>query len=82
MITGVVERLRDGHDLGRDDAHAVMGVVMAGEASDTEIAELLVALRDKGETAEEIAGFADAMREHVVPVRPRRSATVQPFPRE
>ena len=76
MIDAAVDRLRDGHDLSRDDAHAVMSFVMAGEASEAQIADLLVALHDKGETAEEIAGFAEAMREHLVPVRPRRAPIV------
>ena len=45
-----------------------MGAVMAGEATPRQIAALLVALRLKGETADEIAACADAMRER----RPRR----------
>jgi anthranilate phosphoribosyltransferase len=76
VIDATVERLRDGHDLGRDDAHAVMGIVMTGAASDAQIAALLVALHAKGETADEIAGFAEAMREHVVAVRPQRTPIV------
>ena len=52
------------------------GLVMAGEATEAQIADLLVALHDKGETADEIAGFAEAMREHVVPVRPQRAPIV------
>ena len=50
---------------------------MSGDATPAQIAGVLVGLRAKGETADEIAGCADAMREHVVPVRPRerRSST-------
>jgi anthranilate phosphoribosyltransferase len=45
---------------------------MRGEATQAQIGGFLVALRLKGETADEIAGCAEAMREHVLPVRPDR----------
>ena len=45
---------------------------MRGETTQAQIAGFLVALRAKGETADEIAGCADAMRAHVLPVRPQR----------
>jgi anthranilate phosphoribosyltransferase len=54
----------------------VMGEIMAGEATPAQISGFLVALRAKGETADEIAGCAEAMREHVVQVRPSRSDVV------
>src|SRR2546423_3662382 len=66
----------DGRDLSREEARAVMGEVMAGEATPAQIAGFLVALRVKGETADEIAGCAEAMREHVLPVRPERDDLV------
>ncbi len=53
-----------------------MGSIMDGEATPAQIAGFLVALRTKGETADEIAGFAEAMREHVVPVTPSRAPVV------
>ena len=69
-------RLLDGHDLSRADARTVMNEVMEGEATPAQIGGLLVALRLKGETADEIAGCAEAMREHVLAVRPRREDLV------
>jgi anthranilate phosphoribosyltransferase len=69
-------RLLDGHDLTRDEARAAMNTIMGGEATPAQIGGFLVALRLKGETADEIAGCAEAMREHVLPVRPRRDDLV------
>src|SRR5690349_20925816 len=76
MIKQALSRLLDGHDLSRDEARGTMSVIMAGEATDAQIAGFLVALRAKGETADEIAGCADAMREHVLRVNPSRTDLV------
>jgi anthranilate phosphoribosyltransferase len=72
VIQRSVSRLLDGHDLTRDEARAAMNEIMAGEATPAQIAGFLVALRAKSETADEIAGCAEAMREHVLRVRPQR----------
>jgi anthranilate phosphoribosyltransferase len=72
----VLGRLLDGHDLTREDARAAMDTIMSGEATPAQIGGFLVALRLKGETADEIAGCAEAMRAHVLPVRPRRDDLV------
>jgi anthranilate phosphoribosyltransferase len=75
----IVEALADvleGRSLSRERAREVMGSVMEGEATPAQIGGFLVALRAKGETADEIAGFAEAMRSHVVPVRPERTDLV------
>jgi anthranilate phosphoribosyltransferase len=69
-------RLLDGHDLSREDARAVMGEIMSGDATPAQIGGLLIALRFKGETVDEIAGCAEAMRAHVLAVRPRREDLV------
>jgi anthranilate phosphoribosyltransferase len=76
MIRIALERLIDGHDLTRDDARTVMAAVMDGETTPAQISGLLVALRAKGETSDEIAGFADAMRERVVVVSPTRTPVI------
>jgi anthranilate phosphoribosyltransferase len=72
VIQAALGDLLDGHDLGRDRAREVMAEIMRGEATQAQIGGFLVALRLKGETADEIAGCAEAMREHVLPVRPDR----------
>jgi len=76
VIQGTIARLLDGHDLTRDDACETMRTIMRGEATPAQIAGFLVALRAKGETADEIAGCAEAMREHVLRVNPQRSDLV------
>jgi anthranilate phosphoribosyltransferase len=76
VIQEALARLLEGHDLSRTQARATMGEIMAGEATAAQIAGFLVALRAKGETADEIAGCADAMREHVLHVHPSRSDLV------
>ena len=54
--------------LSRADAHAVMADILAGKCSQSQVAGLLVALHMKGETVEEIVGFAEAMREAATPL--------------
>jgi anthranilate phosphoribosyltransferase len=76
VIQGSLADLLDGRDLSRERAHEVMSEIMRGDATQAQIGAFLVALRLKGETADEIAGCAEAMREHVLPVRPRREDLV------
>jgi anthranilate phosphoribosyltransferase len=76
MIQGVLQQLLDGRSLDRAQAREVMDGIMRGDATPAQIGGFLVALRLKGETADELAGFAEAMRAHVVPVRPARTDLV------
>jgi anthranilate phosphoribosyltransferase len=76
MIQPALQQLLDGRDLGREEAREVMGEIMAGEATPAQIGGFLVALRAKGETADEITGCAEAMRAHVLAVQPRRDDLV------
>jgi anthranilate phosphoribosyltransferase len=76
MIQDAIQTLLDGRPLGREGSREVMGEIMRGEASPAQIGAFLVAFRAKGETADEIAGCAEAMREHVLPVRPTRDDLV------
>ena len=72
MIQRTIARVLDGHDLSRAEARETMHEIMSGDATQAQIAGFLVALRAKGETADEITGCAEAMRDHVLPVQPKR----------
>ena len=76
MIQSTIARLVDGHDLTRQEACESMHTIMRGDATPAQIAGFLVALRAKGETVDEIAGCAEAMREHVLRVNPQREDLV------
>ena len=76
MIQTAIARLLDANDLAREEARSVMDEIMRGEATPGQIGGFLVALRAKGETVAEIAGCAEAMRGHVLPVRPTRTDLV------
>jgi anthranilate phosphoribosyltransferase len=55
------------HSLSRSEARDVMAEVLTGQCTDAQIAALLIALRMKGETVEEIVGFAEAIRAAAAP---------------
>lgn len=76
MIQQALAELLEGRSLDRSRSRAVMDEIMRGEATAAQIGGFLVALRVKGETADEIAGCAEAMREHVLVVRPARDDLV------
>ncbi|HEY8726171.1 MAG TPA: anthranilate phosphoribosyltransferase [Gaiellaceae bacterium] len=76
MIQAVISKLLDGTQLARAEARAVMDEIMRGEATPAQIGGFLIALRAKGETPDEITGCAEAMRDHVLAVRPQRSDLV------
>ncbi|MBF6606598.1 MAG: anthranilate phosphoribosyltransferase [Chloroflexi bacterium] len=68
LVRGALAAVVDGRTLSMDEARGAMGAVMDGAATASQLAALLVALRMRGETIEELAGFAAAMRERVVRV--------------
>src|SRR5262245_39239752 len=69
IITEAVRALIDRRSLSRIEAAAAMEAIMSGAATDAQIASFLTALRMKGETVEELIGFAQVMRQKVVKVR-------------
>jgi anthranilate phosphoribosyltransferase len=62
VLTEAIDRVAGGEDLATEEASRVLREVMEGNASEAETAGLLVALRTKGETVQEIAGLAATMR--------------------
>ncbi len=60
--------IEKGTSLSRDRARAIMGELLSGTVADEEIVRFLAALRDKGETSEEVIGFAEVMRERATQV--------------
>ncbi len=73
MIQQAIARAVHGEGLSRELSLASMEQILAGEATPAQIGALAVALRMKGESPEEIAGMADAMRKRIAPIRTRRS---------
>jgi anthranilate phosphoribosyltransferase len=67
-VRAALATIVEGRSLSIDEARLAMGAVMDGEATPAQLAALLVALRMRGETVEELAGFASAMRERVLRV--------------
>jgi len=73
MLQEALRTIVAGKDLSREEASALMEGLMCGEATDAQIGALLVALRMKGESVAEIAGFATAMRSHAIVVDASRT---------
>jgi anthranilate phosphoribosyltransferase len=71
-----IERVSRGEDLSMDEMSAVVDTIMQGRCPDEEIARLLLALREKGETVAEVAGAARAMRGHMTPIRTSRRVVI------
>ena len=65
---GVLRRVLSGGSLTTDEAEAVLGEVLSGEATPAQIAGLAVSLRSRGETVAEMTGFVRAMVSHAVPL--------------
>ncbi len=70
MLLPYLHRVAARENLSSEDARLAMLEILSGEASTPQIAAFLVGLRTKGETADELLGFARAMREKAVRVDP------------
>jgi anthranilate phosphoribosyltransferase len=72
-IVDGIRRVVEGQHLNRDEAEAVMQEIMSGQATNAQIAAFLTALRMKGETVEELIGFAKVIRAKASPVNTKSS---------
>jgi anthranilate phosphoribosyltransferase len=70
MIKDSIKKLVEGHDLTRQEAGLTMDTILRGDATPSQIAAFITALRMKGETIDEITGLAEKMREHAVNIFP------------
>jgi anthranilate phosphoribosyltransferase len=68
MIKEAIETLVSGNSLREEQAAGVMGLIMEGEVTPAQFGALATALRIKGETVDELVGFARAMRQRAIPV--------------
>ena len=73
MLKNALNQVIAGENLSLQEARDSMQTIMSGEASEAQIGALLTALRMKGETCGEIAGFAETMRNHTVKVHCRET---------
>jgi len=71
-MQAILDQLRAGKNLSMEEVTGVFDVIMRGEAEKEQIAELLLALRAKGETVDEVAGAATALRKHMASIRTTR----------
>ncbi len=76
MIQNAIERIINRENLTEEEAAQLMAQLMEGEATDAQIGALLTAARMKGETADEIAGFARAMRRKATRVETSREPLI------
>jgi anthranilate phosphoribosyltransferase len=72
LLTGSIDAVASGRALSREESAAVLAEIMSGNASEIQIAAFLIALRAKGETVDELAGLAEAMRSFATPVHVSR----------
>jgi anthranilate phosphoribosyltransferase len=71
MIKDAIKKVVERTDLTRPEALSVMDEIMKGEATPSQIASLITAMRMKGETVDEITAFAQKMREHAIKIHPK-----------
>ncbi len=76
MITDAIKKVVEREHLSEAEAWAAMGEVMDGQTTPAQIAAFITALRMKGETVAEIAGFARAMRERAQRITPRAETLI------
>ncbi len=76
MIRESIKKVVEGRDLTREEAALTMDTIMRGDATPSQIASFITALRMKGETIDEITGLAEKMREHAETIHPHAERLV------
>lgn len=76
MITDAIKKVIENQNLTRAEAAGAMNEIMTGGATDAQISALITALRMKGETVDEISGFADVMRDKALAIKPKTQGVV------
>jgi len=76
LIAESTQLVKSGTSLEQDQMTQVIDTIMRGDCTNKQIESLLVALHEKGETVEELAGAASAMRMHMNPIETRRDKVV------
>ena len=76
MIKEIIEQIIQGEDLTFTQAYETADLLMHGELNNSQIASLLTALKNKGESSIEIAGFAKAMRANSIKIKPDKPNTI------
>jgi len=76
MMKSAIDKVLSGEDLAVDEAKGVMDSIMDGQATPAQIKDILVALKDKGEKPDEVAGFVQSMRDHSVRIKLRNPNAV------
>ena len=76
MIKELIEKLASQEDLSISEAYSVMEQIMSGELNNSQIAAILMGLKTKSESAEEVAGFAKAMRDKGIKIKSNHENTI------
>ncbi len=76
MIETVLKTVEAGGDLSMQQMSETIGLIMQGRCEEDQIARLLIGLHKKGETVAEVAGAAQAMRQHMTPIRTVRTGLI------
>lgn len=73
MLELTLNQIESGQDISVEQMAKAVGVIMEGKSTEDQVARLLVALQRKGETVDELVGAAQAMRQHMTPIRTERT---------
>jgi anthranilate phosphoribosyltransferase len=76
MLKPYIKKVVEKENLTREEASLAMDIIMRGDATPSQIAAFITALRMKGETADEITGLAEKMREHAINIYPKQKNLV------